>query len=162
MDLPLQLPSQPSKKAFWTVVSILSMMFSAVLLIFWFLFFEKPWLTYENIPFPPVTPVVQSGHIVPLEVERCNHSGKEQIYTITHSLQSLDNGKFIILPDTVVSMEPGCFKQLSLINRVPDEVPSGNYKVIGMAEIRGKLKNHYVSWQSTPFVVKGTVKQEGE
>lgn len=119
------------------------------------LFFEEPYLSYENLPFPPLTPIVIAGDVVPLQVQRCNRSDNPKTYEIEHSLKDVERNTTIVLPSLVVQIEPGCHKSVSLINLVPAETPSGRYRVVGLAKIQGFLRPHLVEWYSGEFVVVG-------
>ena len=36
------------------------------------LFFERPWLSYKNVPFPPTVQSVRAGETIPMLVIRCS------------------------------------------------------------------------------------------
>lgn len=119
----------------------------------YFVAFEQPYLSYQNLPFPPQVPLVRAGEIVPLLVRRCSSAHKAQTYTMARSLQSMDSNRWIVLPDMTVRAEPGCTEGISLINAIPRETPPGHYRVIGLAEIQGTVRTMHVPWLSGEFAV---------
>ena len=142
--------------AFWfnalLRMTALSVIFTVAAGVY-FLYFEKPFLRYENIPFPPVGDKVVAGNTMPLTVRRCSTSKGMEIYTTTHSLYDVKNGQYYILPAVQVAVMPGCITATSMMNIIPFNTPAGTYIVIGTAEVRGTLKNHYVDWYSQQFEV---------
>lgn len=121
--------------------------------VFYFLFFERPFLTYSNVPFPVTQPVIHPGDVVPLEVVRCNASNVTRTYTVSHTLESVPAGRNVVLPASPVTLPPGCTTALSLANELPANVPPGQYRLFGIAEVRGVLMVHYVEWYSKTFTV---------
>lgn len=134
-------------------IASLAVMVSVTLVFVYLLFFEKPYLSYTNLPFDVLEPEVEQGALIPLRVVRCNDSNKTQAYTLARSLQNLDAGDYVVLQDSLVQVAPGCAESISLANRVPAEVKPGTYRVIGLAEVDGTLRSHKVFWYSKPFRV---------
>lgn len=134
-------------------LTMVSLMFVTVAMIFYFLFIEEPYLEYRNLPFPPTVEQVHAGEIIPLRVEHCNNSKKNKTYSTTHALQNIRTKEILLLPDVIVRIDPGCADVVSLINKVPLEVLPGRYQIYGTAEIRGVLKDFYVDWHSQEFDV---------
>jgi hypothetical protein len=119
----------------------------------WLFFFEPPWLSYKNVPFPPRQMQVQAGQPVALRVIRCNSDKFAHVYTVSRGLESLETGQFAVLPDTVVQIRPGCSDETSLANVIPPETAKGKYRIVGIAEIQATFRSIRVEWQSQPFEV---------
>lgn len=119
----------------------------------YFLLLERPYLSYRNLPFPVVAQPVRPGDTVSLNVARCNSDRIPHNYATTHSVQNLDTGVVLLLPDVEVMILPGCTIGESRINKLPDHLFPGRYRVYGMAEVRGTLRTHYIDWYSEPFTV---------
>jgi len=134
-------------------ISLVAGMFLTVAILFYFWFFEKPFLEFKNIPFPPKLAQVLPGEIVPLSIERCNNDKQPRNYLSTHSLLNVETGQPILLPDVKVMIEPGCTTATSLLNRVPPEAPPGKYLVFGTAEVHGTIRDFYIDWRSEEFLV---------
>jgi hypothetical protein len=132
------------------VLSVLGIVFSTGI---FFLFFDKPYLTYKNLPFPAITQVVHAGDVVILDIIRCNADKQTHVYNTTHSLVEVKKEVYTILPDVRVKLEHGCTQGKSEVNRTPINLPAGRYKVIGTAEVPGLLRMHQVDWFSQEFDV---------
>lgn len=143
----------PRNALAWSAVSFIALLCAMLTFMVYVLFVEKPFLTYENLPFPPQLMVVKPGEPVPLKVVRCNSSRRTQDYLTTHTMVGIENKLMIVLPDVRVTLSPGCQEGISLLNRVPDNVPAGTYQLFGTAEVRGTVRTHYVNWSSEPFYV---------
>lgn len=119
------------------------------------LWFQPPYLTYENLPFPPHLKAVRAGEVMPLTVRRCNSSGTLQAYLVTHELDSLSNPAMaaIVMPALPTAIKPGCETVTSLINLVPAATPPGRYRIVGTGITQGALRSHVVPWHSEPFDV---------
>lgn len=136
----------------YAVITVL-MMAVVVSVMYFFMFFDVPFLTYENLPFPANLKVVEAGRPMPLTVRRCNKSRAPRTYFTTHSLEDMDRHVYWLLPSVQVYIGVGCATSTSLLNRIPSEVPSGTYRLVGIAEVRGVLRTHAVDWYSEPFKV---------
>jgi hypothetical protein len=143
-------------------LGLVAAMAATVGVIMFYLFAEKSFLTYENIPFPPVVFSARPGDIVPLSVERCNHDKISHNYTTTHALKNTKTQEVVLLPEMMVNITPGCTSAISLINRIPPGTPPGHYIVFGTAETRGTLRTHYVDWHSQEFEVLPVEKNKNE
>jgi hypothetical protein len=140
-------------KAQYAALLSVSMMFATVGILFYFWFFEAPYLTFKNIPFPPVVTEAHPGDIIPLSIERCSSASKTKNYSTSHSLINVETNVNILLPDVRILIEPGCTSAVSLINRIPPETPPGKYIVIGTADISGTLREYHLDWRSQEFRV---------
>lgn len=134
-------------------VTLVAGMFLTVSVLFYFWFFEKPFLTYKNIPFPPQMIQVYPGEIIPFHEERCNSDDKPRNYDSTHSLLNIDTHEPLLLPDVKIMIQPGCTTAVSLLNRVPPETPPGKYVVFGTAEVHGTIRDFYIEWRTQEFEV---------
>jgi hypothetical protein len=119
------------------------------------MFYQKPWLTYENLPFPPMSIAGEPGQILPLLVKRCNNDSVPHVYEVTHSLESVgDNPRYYLLESQVLRIAPGCSEAVSLANRLPKQIPPGEYRLFGAAEIHSGFRSFQVEWHSAQFIVK--------
>lgn len=134
-------------------MTLVTGMFITVIILFYFWFLEKPYLTYQNIPFPPVIAEIHAGDIVPLNVVRCNSDRYVHNYESSHSLLNVETLEPILMPDIKVMISPGCHKGISLINKVPAEAPPGRYVVFGTADVYGTLREFHIEWRSEEFIV---------
>jgi hypothetical protein len=119
----------------------------------YFYLFERPFLTYQNLPFSLTRPVVSPGEVVPLLVNRCNTASTIKNYNTSHTLQEVHTRTYYVLSDQQVSLAPGCTVSTSMINVLPTAIPPGRYKLFGTAEVHGVLRTHYVDWYSEEFDV---------
>ena len=117
----------------------------------YYVFFEPPFLTYPNLPFPVLTPKVKHGDAVQLDVRRCNSDTKTRVYGLAHSL--VGETVTILLPAMPTSLPPGCAQAVSVINVVPQGTPPGTYHIEGYAEVQGTLRTYSIPWRSAPFEV---------
>lgn len=124
-------------------------------LILWALYFEKPFLSYVNLPFPVRLAQVKAGEVIPLTVRRCNSSDVIRFYDVTHEIRSLSDPSRPprILTSERVSIAPGCTEGVSLINMVPKNSPPGRYVVTGLGIVQGTARTFAVPWYSQPFEV---------
>lgn len=114
--------------------------------------FEEPYIRYQNLPFPVETPVEQ-GRTVPIVIERCNDSNTEQAYMSSRSLRNVDTEKTVLLPSGSVSMKPGCERSTSRSVVIPQETEPGNYVIEGEVLYQGILKKHSLKWYTETFQV---------
>jgi hypothetical protein len=121
----------------------------------WAKYFESPWLRYQNLPFPTAVTLatVYPGEAVELSVERCNDSNKMQTYSTSHSIRNETTGMSEMLPDVLLSVEPGCHRTRSKINVIPPKEKPGVYTVWGVALIDMRIGTRAVSWYSEKFEV---------
>jgi len=114
---------------------------------------DKPYLQYKNLPFPTKQLAVKAGQVMPLQVERCNTDSVPHNYSTSHAMQNLVTRESYILPEAIVNIMPGCTSSESRVNRLPDNVTPGKYRLFGIAEIQGRFTTHFVEWHSQPFEV---------
>jgi len=120
--------------------------------------YEQSYLTYPELPFKVLSPQVRPGEAVRLEVKRCSSASTEKVYSLTHAVYPFDveDGKDrIMLPGTVVSVQPGCGTNISVVNIVPANTPPGLYYVAGMAstDTKSGFNSREVYWRSGTFEV---------
>lgn len=115
------------------------------------LLFEPPWLSYTNLPFPVLNPVVKAGHVVLIQVSRCSTDKGTRLYAVSHTLEG--QSQSIILPSSVAPIEPGCMTRIVATNRIPESTPPGRYRLVGYGEIQGIIRTHSVRWHSEYFEV---------
>ncbi len=120
------------------------------------LWFEPPWLSYKNLPFPVKVDVVRPGQKVPLRVVRCSKEKEERLYLLSHNLTNMSTGKNYILISGAVPIKPGCHDETSLANEIPltFDGEDGTYMVSGVAEISGMIRQYTVKWHSQPFRIE--------
>lgn len=115
---------------------------------------EQPYLSYGNLPFPVLTPIVKPGQAVQLTVSRCNDDSRQRVYGIARTLVPLAPGlKAYVLPSGSASVDPGCTTAISSVNVIPLGVPPGRYWIQGSAEVNGSIRTFVVAWRSMPFEV---------
>lgn len=124
----------------------------SVLIFVYGMFFEPPYIRYQNLPFPVATPVEQ-GRTVPIIIERCNDSKNERVYMSARTLVNTDNGVSVQLPEATVSLKPGCDRTISRSVTVPIETPPGNYRIEGEAIAQGLVRKQRVDWYTEQFQV---------
>jgi hypothetical protein len=140
---------------FWTGVGFLVSMAAINWTLVYHFFYQEPYLTYRNLPFPPLQETVKAGHIMPVRVVRCNSDSMPRTYTITRSLEPIDSPmpRYYVLESQTIRIKPGCTDETSLANKLPEDVTPGKYRLIGQAEINMGLRTHQVEWTSEPFEV---------
>lgn len=116
------------------------------------MFFEPPFLSYPGLPFKVAAPA-RPGESVQLQVTRCNSDKSKRTYQLSHTLVSVDTGRYWVLPAGIVSIKPGCASGVSAANVVPIGTPPGVYVVEGYAEVQGTIRTFDVHWYSEPFRV---------
>lgn len=125
--------------------------------IFYYLFFEKSWLRYENVPFPALQTYTRPGSPIPIHVARCNDDSVPHVYTVARSLERVTKPNeprdYVMLPDLSVQIMPGCSEGDTIAHVVPLKTQSGIWRIVGMSEVRGTLRSHLVEWYSVPFEV---------
>jgi hypothetical protein len=119
----------------------------------WLVVFDRPYLTYNNLPFPTLLQQVRAGEVIPLRVERCNSDDVPHTYNTTHSVEEIDKHTYTDMPDVRILISPGCTSSTNLVNRLPPNLPPGRYRVFGTAEVQGVIRMHNVEWHSQPFQV---------
>ena len=137
----------------WMLRLVVVLGIGCLLFVSWGLWFEKPWLRYQNLPFPPAAEKVKAGEAVVLSVERCSDAPVTETYRTTHGIQSAKDQKAILLPDVVVSVDPGCHRDASKINVVPKGTAPGRYVAFGVALVPGLIRTFAVPWYSEEFEV---------
>lgn len=128
------------------------LMAASIGLVVWALYFEEPYLYYQNLPFPELGSV-RAGEPVQLSVERCNRDSVIRTYDITRSLINVKTKQVDLLPNVKVSIDPGCHRGISRINVIPASTAPGTYRVTGVAVIPGLMRTHEVPLYSEPFEV---------
>ncbi len=117
-----------------------------------YLYFEPPYLRYEDLPWPVTLAKVRPGQVIPVRVRRCNDSKQVRAYTVTHQLVSVDSERRYVMEPRLTTIEPGCETTTSEINVIPAGTPPGMYRVVG-AGIGDTLRSWAVPWHSQPFEV---------
>lgn len=120
-------------------------------LLGYLVFFEPPWLTYTNTPFPVLNSPVRPGDPVKMTVARCSSASVTRLYALSRTLKG--NGVEIILPAGLVSIDPGCIRVESAANVIPIGTPAGTYTLHGYGEIQGVVRTSSVAWESQQFEV---------
>jgi len=132
---------------------LLAMMISFTAWIVYLFLLEPPPVTYTNLPFPTASAKVNPGEVIPLKIRRCSSQDKIILATLTRTLENMEYRDFVSLPSTITQIQPGCTENISHTNRVPENIQPGVYRVVGVAEVAGTLRNHNVVYFSEPFVV---------
>lgn len=131
-------------------LAILSQSICALFLIY--AAFVPSYITYENLPFRVVTPVVKVGTPVLLAVTRCSSADGVRVYSTTRELVS-STGKITAFMSTSVAARPGCETSDLAINVIPSNLTPGRYFVRGTVETSEYIFKRYVDWASQPFDV---------
>ena len=124
-------------------------------LFVWGTFFETPYLSYQNLPFTSLQPIVLAGSAATFSVARCNKSDKEILYTTSRNLRNVTTGVVTLLPDINLSLPLNCTRAISKINEIPESEKSGNYVAFGTAKVPGRFRTYDVRWNTEPFIVVG-------
>lgn len=148
----------PRKNPMGFAGGLVASMFVAVAIFMYMLFLQAPYLTYENLPFPTTLEQVASGDVMPVYIVRCNSDPIPHNYNTTRSIERLDDRKagdpkYVMLTPAEVNIPPGCSTSVSLLNRLPEHVPPGRYRLIGAAEVQTPFRTHFVQWYSQAFQV---------
>ena len=121
---------------------------------------EEAWLSYRNVPFPPLVSVVHPGELVPLRVVRCSSRKELSNYVITRRLHNIDTDEYYVLGESNVQISPGCTDETSLANRAPETVSggrptsAGQYEIVGLARVPGMFRTFEVAWRSGRFRIE--------
>lgn len=127
---------------------------SVSLLSTWALYFEAPYLTYQNIPFPrSTTDIIQPGGTVGTEITRCNSSNQSLIYNSTKFLINEETLTVTEFPVLSVFVLPGCKTSNFSGTRLPLDIPPGIYHFYGVSTVSGGYISHAVPWYSQSFPV---------
>ena len=149
---------QPHSLSLLAAASAVAMIGILVTIIFYYLFFEKPYLSYTNVPFPALQSVVHPGEAMPIHVARCNSDNVPHVYEITRSLERVNQKgearDYILLPDLRVQIKPGCSDADAQLHIIPAMTPSGTWRLVGLSEVHGVLVRHMVEWYSVPFRIE--------
>lgn len=143
------------KYSYWHMVFAVFCLFVMLCVVgvtYFFLFFDTPYLSYKNLPFPTVVSSITPGEGMVTKVLRCNNSDTTKAYFTTRSLENIDKRVYWILPSAQMAIDPGCVAATNS-TALPLEVPPGTYRLFGTSEVRGILRTHYVDWYSQAFVV---------
>lgn len=148
----------PRKNPMGFACGVVASMVVVVAIFMYMLFFQTPYLTYENLPFPTVIEQVAPGEVMPIQIARCNSDHVLHNYTTTRAIERVDPDKhgdpdYIMLPPSHVNIVPGCTTSISLLNRMPEHVPPGKYRLLGVAEVETPFRTHLVKWYSQTFQV---------
>ena len=123
--------------------------------------FDKPYLSYPELPFVVVTPpggVFYAGETVGYKVTRCNSSGSFKSFRLARMLVH-ESGQNYLLPGAVVPIAPGCISSLSIVTMLPKEIapgvplPAGRYHILGSSNVDGLTQSFDVPWETTWFTV---------
>jgi hypothetical protein len=123
------------------------------------LWFEAPWLSYENLPFPVLNEhALHVGDEIPLEVTRCNRSGESRSYLITRTFVNAQQpDDVVMLQSTTLPIRAGCTTNTSRANKVPEGTKPGFYRIVGKAQVDSTLRTRWIDWSSMPFEVVAPV-----
>lgn len=128
-------------------------MTSSISSIIYGLYIEQPYLEYMGGSLPVVIQPLHPGDIIPIRATRCNHDGKPHIYTVTRTLINVENGDYNLMPEVTVYLPAGCTTNVSMVHRLPSELPPGRYRIHGSAEIVGRIRIFKVDWHTDIFEV---------
>lgn len=136
----------------WLGKSALTLAVVALALYLWAAYLERPWLSYQALPWEVIEPV-HPGEAVRVVVLRCNDTSAKRTYRVTRTLQNVDTGEAYVLPASEVDIEPGCHREVSRLSVVPKDAAEGTYVLGGFGLAKGRLIEHRVPWSTQRFEV---------
>ena len=126
---------------------------------------DKPYLSYQNLPFPvvePATGAFHPGDSLTYKVTRCNTQTTFKSFRVARMLEH-ESGANYILPSVVVPLPPDCSHSVSNITTLPEEseagvpLPPGRYRIIGTSSIDGINQTFEVPWATEWFDVEAAI-----
>lgn len=130
------------------------LMFVLALGSVWAMYFESPYLTYTNIPFPQVAPaLIVPGSNVSMLISRCGTNDKQIMYSSTQFAINEETLVIIAFPVIPLVILPGCQTDKNLVSKLPYDIPAGKYHFYGVTTITGGFINHDIPWTSQTFEV---------
>ena len=119
-----------------------------------YFFFEPPFLSYRELPFPTKFPAVRRGEVMPILVTRCSTADSTRTYGIAHKFVPVGwDGVEVTMKAEFASIEPGCGPTWSEINQTSKTMQPGTYRIVGVSDAKGTVRNYAVEWWSVPFEV---------
>ena len=150
MNVDFKFPLWPTR-----IATVLMVMFMSMLS--YLIWFEPPWLSYTNSPFPLEKIQLKRGEIMALKVERCSTATVTRTYGLSRRLECNETSTGALLtipiPPGTKDMAPGCYGITSRDLRVPQETPIGWCRLHSTAETQGVVRSHSVESESKLFEV---------
>ena len=145
----LKLPLWPTR-----IAAVLLFLFLSILS--YLVWFEKPWLSYPNDPFPLEKMQLKRGDSMVFTVERCSTATVTRLYGLSRRFDCNETAtgalqKTPLLP-TTQEMSPGCYPTTRTIV-IPQETPIGFCRLHSTAETQGVVRSHSVESESKLFEV---------
>lgn len=117
-------------------------------------YFEKPFLSYKNLPFPVTPEAVVPGQQISFVVVRCNSSHEIQQLVSTRALVSEDSIMKAVAFDYIfLNIAPGCTPPTPLTATIPLGTAPGFYRLAGKSKVKGLAADHEVSWNTARIQV---------
>ena len=115
-------------------------------------YFEKPFLSYQNLPFP-VDQKVYPGQPISVSVIKCNADAEERKYVSTLELECEGKPPIVFRPIEVTA-KPGCHPSIAQVTTIPLDMSVGTYcRSSGDSTIKGLTSEHRVRWNTILFEV---------
>ena len=137
------------------IAAVLLVLF--VTMLSYLIWFEPPWLTYTNSPFPLEKTQLKRGEPMVLRVERCSTATVTRLYGLSRRLECNETSsgalKTVTIPPSTKDMAPGCYGITSRDVLVPQNTPIGWCRLHSVAETQGVVRSHTVETQSKLFEV---------
>jgi hypothetical protein len=145
-----------------TTLSLLAALTSGVIGVIsmgsiWVLYFEVPYITYINLPFPHIDPAVYvAGELTRVTIEKCNMSKDRVFYTSSSSMVNDKTNEIVDFPKIPLVSAPGCQANSAIYMRIPATTKPGSYHFYGTTSAPGTYATHQIKWETQPFTVKAT------
>ena len=134
------------------VVLLASLTLMIVGLFTYSAYFEKPFLSYQNLPFP-VDVKVYPGQPISVSVIKCNADAEERKYVSTLELECEGKPPIVFRPIEVTA-KSGCHPSIAQVTTIPLDMPVGTYcRSSGDSTIKGLASEHRVRWNTILFEV---------
>jgi hypothetical protein len=147
-----------SKIIYRTTMTIMGVVFIAMLAYIYMLVSETSPVYYTNIPFPVVGKTVYNpGETVYFKIKRC--VTRDIPYSFTSNLIDDNTGKVYPLPSVEVSAKKGCSEVLSIPTVIPD-IPQGKYHKDFKIFAQGNFKNFIIPLTTDSFYILSNLTQE--
>lgn len=143
-----------------TILSLLAALTSGLVGVIsmgsvWVLYFEVPYITYTNLPFPQATTSTYlAGQMTNVVISKCNMNTERVFYTSSSSLINDTTNEIVEFPKLPLVAAPGCQTDNAIFMRIPVNTKPGTYHFYGVTSSPGAYATHKVKWEAKPFTVK--------
>lgn len=121
----------------------------------WVYYFESPYITYKNEPFPHSNAVIyEPGAPISVVIVKCNSSAAYIFYSSTSTMINEATGAVVVFPRTPLVATPGCQTEVATDMLIPRDTLDGRYHFFGVTTVSGGFASHKIAWKTEPFTVK--------